>query len=47
MDIRDKFTISELEGKVKPYYILRYEMDSNDGDYIRDSSMYDEEEWKK
>lgn len=47
MDIRDKFTISELEGKVKPYYILRYEMDSNDGDYIRDYSMYDEEEWKK
>ncbi len=47
MDIRDKFTISELAGKVKPYYILRYEMDSNDGDYIRDSSTYDEEEWKK
>ena len=47
MDIRDKFTISELKGNVKPYYILRYEMDSNDGDYIRDYSMYDEEEWKK
>lgn len=34
MDIRDKFTISELEGKVKPYYILRYEsIDDNDDDF--------------
>lgn len=46
MDIRDKFVIHENKGNVKPYYVLRYEMDSNDGDYIRDSSSYSEEEWK-
>lgn len=46
MDIRDKFVIHKNEGKSKPYYILRYTMDSNDGDYIRDSASYDEEEWK-
>lgn len=46
MYIRDKFVIQKKNEGKKPYYVLRYEMDSNDADYIRDSVSYDEEEWK-
>lgn len=46
MDIRDKFVIQENKGKTEPYYVLRYTMDSNDADYIRDSATYYEEGWK-
>lgn len=46
MNIKDKFKIEELDStKREPYYVLRYEMDSNDGDYIRESASYYKKEW--
>ena len=46
MSIKDKFVIQTLgDEKTEPYYILRYEMDSNDGDYIGGSSQYSKTSW--
>ena len=46
MSIKDEFVIQTLsDEKTEPYYILRYEMDSNDGDYIGGSSQYSKKSW--
>lgn len=46
MNIKDKFTIKNLSKKKrKPYYIIRYSMDANDGDYIKGESEWNKDEW--
>ena len=47
MNIKDKFTIRKINSKkkFKPHYIIRYQMDANDGDYIKDESDWDKDEW--
>ena len=47
MNIKDKFKIldNNSKKKYKPRYIIRYQMDANDGDYIKDESYWDKEEW--
>lgn len=46
MNIRDKFTINENKA-ITPHYVVRYRMDSNDGDYVYNESEYDADEWKE
>ena len=41
----NKFTLNE-NGNSTPYYIISFVMDSNDGDYIRDSVRINEVNWK-
>ena len=47
MNIKEQFKINKENGKNTPHYILRYRMDANDGDYIRDSSEISEKEWNE
>jgi hypothetical protein len=45
MNIKEQFKINKKTEKTTPHYILRYEMDANDGDYVRESNEYTEKEW--
>lgn len=47
MSLRDKFVIEKTDEKTEPYYELEVEMDSNDGDYIRETVTFDKTEWEK
>ena len=47
MSLRDKFIIDKADKKAEPYYELEVEMDSNDGDYIRETVAFDKSEWEK
>lgn len=47
MSLRDKFVIQKSDGKTEPYYELEVEMDSNDGDYIRETVSFSKSEWEK
>lgn len=44
-NIVNRFTIKENENPT-PYYIISFVMDSNDGDYIKDSVRINEANWK-
>lgn len=46
MSLRDKFVIEKTDKKTEPYYELEVEMDSNDGDYIRETVTFDKTEWE-
>ena len=41
-----EFKVKKRRKKIEPYYLISFEMDSNDGDYMRDSCEVSEEEWK-
>lgn len=47
MSLRDKFVIEKTDEKTEPYYELEVEMDSNDGDYIRETVTFDKTKWEK
>lgn len=47
MNIKEQFKINKRKGKNTPHFILRYKMDANDADYIRDSAEYTEKEWNE
>ena len=47
MSLRDKFIIEKSDKKAEPYYELEVEMDSDDGDYIRETVTFDKSEWEK
>lgn len=47
MNIKEQFKINKRQGRNTPHYILRYKMDANDADYIRDSAEYTEKEWNE
>ena len=47
MNIKEQFKINKRKGKNTPHYILRYEMDANDGDYVSRSNEYTEKEWNE
>ena len=44
-NIKDMYKIVYNEKKTKPKYVLNFEMDSNDGDYLRDYIIFSEKEW--
>lgn len=47
MNIKEQFKINKTQEKNTPHFILRYKMDANDGDYVRDSNEYTEQEWNE
>lgn len=44
-DIKDMYKIIYNGKKIKPKYVLDFEMDSNDADYIRDYVEFSEQQW--
>lgn len=47
MSLRDKFIIEKSDKKAEPYYELEVKMDSNDGDYIRETVTFNKSKWEK
>lgn len=41
-----KFKISNEKKSIEPYYLISYKMDSNDGDYMKDTCQIPESKWK-
>lgn len=47
MSLRDKFIIEKSDKKPEPYYELEVKMDSNYGDYIRETVTFNKSRWEK
>ena len=44
-NIKDMYKIINTNKPAQPRYVLNFEMDSNDADYIRDSVEFSEQQW--
>ena len=46
-NLAEKFKINAKNKSIKPYYLISFTMDSNDGDYMKDTVKFSEQEWKE
>ena len=46
-NLAEKFKINIESKSIQPYYLISYKMDSNDGDYMKGTVKFSEQEWKE
>ena len=46
-NLAEKFKINAKNKSIKPYYLISFTMDSNDGDYMKGTVKFSEQEWKE